>query len=260
MAIELDLTDRTAVITGAGRGIGAVIATRFATAGANIVAAARTDSELAETIEHVKERDVEGLVVPTDLRNHDEIETLFDRTVEEFGTPEILINNAAANLPALPLEQTLEEVDEMLETNLRAVFLCSQAYARRFREAPAESGRIINISSVSAQVGIPAMTLYGGTNAGIYGVTRGFAADLANNGVTVNSVTPGLVRVERIERLIEDQGSEIYDFDRLPLGDLADPEDVANACLYLASDLAGYVTGEDLRVDGGVEFTAGLYK
>ncbi len=260
MAIQLDLSESSAVITGAGRGIGAVIANRFAEAGANVVAAARTESELEATVERVEAHGVEGLVVPTDLRNPPEIEELFDRTEETFGAPDILVNNAAANLPALPLEQTLDEVNTMLNVNLRAVFLASCAYARRFRASSNEDGRIINISSVSAQVGIPAMTLYAGTNAGVYGVTRGLASYLADDGVTVNSVTPGLVRIERIEQLIEDRGDEIYNLDQIPLGDLADPEDIANACLYLSSHLADYVTGEDIRVDGGIEFTAGLYK
>lgn len=258
--MDIDLSGSTAIVTGAGRGIGSVIAPTLAEAGANIVAAARTASEIEATAEHVEsEYGVEALAVPTDLKSFDEIDALVDEAVETFGAPDILINNAAENLPNLPPEQTLEEVDLMLETNLRAVFLLGVRFGEAFRDSSNDTGRIVNISSLTAQLGVPAMTLYSGTNAGVYGVTRGLAAEYARDGINVNAVTPGLIRIERIEQLLEDRGDEIYDLDRIPLGRLGLPQDIANACLFLSSDLAGYVTGEDIRVDGGVGFTAGLY-
>lgn len=258
--VEIDLSERTAVVTGAGRGIGAVIAKRFAQAGANVVAAARTEAELEETVDCVEAHGVDGLAVPTDLRQVEAVDRLVKRSIDTFGAPEILINNAAANLPRPPLEQPLEEVDMMLETNLRGLFLLSQRYGQAVREHGVDHGRIINISSIAGQLGLPQMTLYSGTKSGVYGVTRGLAAELARDGVTVNSVTPGTIRVERIDDLIEEKGEDIYYLDRVPLGRLGEPEDVADACLFLASDLAEYVTGEDIRVDGGVGVTAGLYK
>ena len=259
--IEIDLSGRTALITGAGRGIGERIAHRFAEAGADIVAVARTESEIQETVEQVEsEHGVAGYAIPTDLGKEEEIQKLVDDSVEEFGVPEILVNNAALNLAGPVLEMPVDEVDAMLSVNLRGLFLLTQRWAREFRDSDPGYGRVVNISSATNQVGIPQMTLYGGTNGGIASVTRGFAAELARDGVTVNTVTPGLIGIERIEDLIDDRGDEIYDLDRIPLGELGEPEDIANACVFYASDLADYVTGTELVVDGGVTFTAGLYK
>ena len=255
---NLSLEGKTAIVTGAGRGIGEGIANTFAEHGANIVAAARTESEIEETVESVEAHGVEGLAVPTDLQSVSDIDNLMARTVDRFGTPDILVNNAGLNIVGPPLEHTVEEVDTMLDVNLRGLFLLSQKFGQQFRESPCEYGRVINISSVSAIIGVSAMTLYGGTNAGIYGITKGLAAEIGQDGVTVNSVTPGLTRVERIDRIIEEKGDELYNLDRLPLDRLGQPEDVANACLFLASDMAGYIHGTDILVDGGVSFTAGF--
>ena len=257
--LSIDLSGETAIVTGAGRGIGAVIAPTLAEAGADVVAAARTESEIEATAERCADLGVQAMAVPTDLTELADIEALVAEATEAFGPPTILVNNAAENLPNRPAEQTLEEVDVMLATNLRAVFLLSVEFAETLRSGGDEPGRIVNIASLTAQLGVPAMTLYSGTNAGVYAVTRGLASEYAPQ-ITVNSVTPGLIGIERIEDLIAERGDEIYDLDRVPMDRLGDPQDIADAVAFLSSDLADYVTGEDLRVDGGVGFTAGLYR
>ena len=190
----------------------------------------------------------------------DDVAALVRATEEELGTPSVLVNNAGANIAKPPLEMTTEEVDTMLDVNVRGPFVASREFGRTFRDSSLDSGRIINVSSVVVTLGVPPMTVYGATKAGIRGITRGFAAEFAADGITVNSVSPGLIRIERTERVMEEHGDDLFDFDRIPLGRVGEPRDVANAVLFLASDLAEYVTGEDLLVDGGVEFTAGLYK
>lgn len=261
MSIQLDLSDDTAIVTGGGRGIGEEIVYAFAEAGADVVVAARSEDEISRVAERARnEFDVGAVAVPTDLTDRDEIAALVDATVEEFATPSVLVNNAGANIAGPPLELTADEVDTMFDVNVRGLFLLSQEFGRAVRESSLESGRIINISSVVADLGVPAMTVYAGTKSAVRGLTKGMAAELAPDGVTVNSISPGLVRIERTEQVIEEHGDELFDFDRIPLGRVGRPRDVANTCLFFASDLADYVTGEDLLVDGGVEFTAGLYK
>lgn len=259
MAVELDLSGKTAIVTGAGRGIGEIVATRFGAAGADVVVAARTEREIETTSAAVEEHGVSALAVPTDLSDLDDIDALVAETRAAFGAPDVVVNNAAANLADDPLEQPVDEVDAMLDVNLRGVFLLSQRAANAMLDADIEAGRIVNVSSVVGHVGVPAMTVYSGTKAGLYGITRGLAAELSPHGITVNTVSPGMIRVDRIERLMEESG-EFYDLDRIPAGRLGDPEEIADACVFLASDRARYVTGEDLRVDGGVAITAGLYR
>ncbi|MGM0590117.1 MAG: SDR family NAD(P)-dependent oxidoreductase [Halobacteriota archaeon] len=253
MGIELD--GHTAIITGAGRGIGRAIAHQFAEANANVVAAARTETEIEQVAEQVAdEYGVESLAVPTDLRNDEDIHALVDTTVEELGTPTILVNNAGANLANTPPNQTVEEIDTMIDVNFRAVFMLSVYFAETFRESDAETGRIIGISSMSGPRGNPSMALYGGTKTGMYGLTRGLAAEYARDGITVNTVSPATTRVERTAEMLETE--EKHNIDGFPIGRPGEPEDVSGVCLCLASDYFGFVTGEDIRVDGGVGITS----
>lgn len=261
MSVDIDLSGETAIVTGAGRGIGAEIARTLASAGADIVVAARTGSEIEAIVAEVEnEHGIEGIAVPTDLTDIDDIERLIEKSVAACGMPTILVNNAGANISGNLLDHTVKEIDTMLKVNLRGLFLLTQRWAQAFRDSPSESGRVINISSVTGDVGVPAMTLYGGTKAGIRAITRGFAAEFAAYGVTVNSISPGLTRVQRTEDLIDDEDADLYALNRIPLARVGKPADVASVCLFFASDLADYVTGTDLLVDGGVAFTAGLYK
>ncbi len=261
MSVSIDLTGTSVLVTGAGRGLGKRIAERFAEAGADVVGAARTESELQTLKAEIEdEHGVEVLPVRTDLTDEVDIQNLIEEAIGAFSTPEILINNAGANIAGPPLDHSVEEIDTMLDVNVRGLFLLTQYWAQAFQDSPLKGGRVINVSSVIADLGVPAMTLYGGTKGAVRAITKGFAADLADDGVTVNSVSPGLTRVDRTEIVIEEHGDELFEMDRIPQGRVGDPVDTANACLFYASTLASYITGTDLIVDGGVEFTAGLYK
>ena len=255
----IDHTDETVIVTGAGRGIGREISYRFADAGADVVAAARTESEIESTVAGVRERGGEGLAVPTDLRDPDDIDSLVAAAVDRFGTPDVLVNNAAVHVAGDPLSRSTSDIDAMFDVNLRAVFLLSQRFANAVIEGDAGGGSIVTVSSIVGHLSVPAMTVYCGTKAGVYGITRGLAGELGPHGITVNSVSPGLTRVERIERLL-DERSELYDVESIPLGRLGRPDDIADACLFLTSDLASYVTAVDLPVDGGAVRTATLYR
>lgn len=257
--MDIDLTGRTAIVTGAGRGIGAEIATAFAETGADVAVAARTESEIEQTADRVRDHGVDAAAIPTDLREPADIHRLVDETNEVLGRPDVLVNNAAANLAGAPLTQDVEEITTMLEVNLRGLYLLTQRVTRDLVEADAGWGRVVNVGSIVSNLGVPAMTVYSGTKAGVAGVTRGLTAELAPQGITVNTVSPGMTRVDRIERLMEEKG-EIYDIDRIPARRLGDPADITAACAFLASDHASYITGVELPVDGGVTITAGLYR
>lgn len=257
--MEIDLSHRTAIVTGAGRGIGREISMQFADAGANVVAAARTESEIQQTVEDVREQGADGIAVPTDLRDPDDIDALVEAAAEEFGAADVLINNAAVHVAGAPLERTIEDVDAMLDVNFRGAFLLSQQFANALIASENSDGRIVNISSIVGHLSVPAMVVYCGTKAGMYGLTRALAGELAQHDITVNTISPGLTRVERIERLMEEKG-ELYNVDTIPLGRLADPADIANAVVFLTSDLASYITAVDLPVDGGAVTTAALYR
>lgn len=260
MTVQIDLDGHTAIVTGGGRGIGEAIAKTFGKAGADVVVAARTASEIDATAESIRTLGGDALAVPTDLRDRSDITELVDRAEDRFGTPTILVNNAGVNISRPATEYAADEIDTMIDVNLRGLFVLSQRFGQQFRRGePATSGRIINISSIYARLGVPTKTVYTGTKSGIHGLTRGLAADYSRDVITVNSVTPGRVRIQRVEEVMDDD-DEGFDVDRIPLGRLGEPEDIANACLFLASPLAEYITGEDICVDGGTAFTAGPYQ
>lgn len=257
MTATIDLSGRAAIVTG-GRGIGREIALALADAGANVVVAARTESELEETVAAIERQGVEGLAVPTDIKRTDDVDALVEEAFDTFDGVDTLVNNAGVNVLESPLSITEEEVDHMIDVNFRGTFLLAQRFARRLLEEDPNQGRIINISSGSGEFGHPGTTVYGGTKAGVNGLTRGLAATLAREDVTVNAVVPGLTGSDRAERVIEEKG--LHNLDGIPRGRLARPEDIADACLYLASDHADYVTGELLHVNGGVHFTTNHFK
>ena len=259
--MDVNLSGRTAIVTGAGRGIGREIARTFADAGADIAAVARTESEVEAVAEEIEaDHGVDAIAISADLRDVEDVQRIVDETAAALGAADVLVNNAGANINNPVLEQPLEEVDTIGETNFRGPYLLAQRFARAFRDAGHDSGAVVNVASIAAEVAIHGMTYYGGTKAGLQGLTRGLAGELGELGIRVNSVTPGTIEVERIRTLVEEHGDEVYDMDRLPLGRLGEPEEVAELCLFLASDRAAYITGEDVRIDGGVGVTAGLYK
>lgn len=256
MAKDIDLDGRTALITGAGRNIGEAIALHFAEAGANVIATARTKSQIDETIEMVEDFGVEGLSIRSDLTKISDIEKVIEDSFDAFGTVEILINNAGVN----PDQVDKEGLETMVDVNLMAPYFLSEEFFDAFQASSAEAGRIVNVSSIAGVVGVAGFhPMYCATKSGIYGLTRGHAAGFAKGGVTVNSVTPGLVEIPRNTAFVEEAGEEVFRLDQIPLDKLTQPEDVADTCLFLASDAADDITGEDIVVDGGVHFTAGLY-
>ncbi len=247
----LDFTGQVAMVTGSGGGLGGGIARRFAEAGAGVVAHYRSSQARAEeVVQAIQARGGRAVALPADLANPEDVDRLFRATVDAFGRLDVLINNAGANFPLVSmLDMMPAQWDEMLANNLRSVFLCTQAAARQMI-AQGSGGAIVNITSIEAENPAPLHSHYDASKAGVLSYTRASAHELAPFGVRVNAVAPGLIWREGIEQAWPD-GVERWQRSAA-LKRLGRPEDVADACLFLASPGARWITGASLTVDGGV--------
>jgi NAD(P)-dependent dehydrogenase (short-subunit alcohol dehydrogenase family) len=238
------LTNRVAIVTGATRGIGEGIARRLAADGAAVVVSGRTVPEGREVVESIRADGGTAIFVEADLRSIDNIQQLFEATIEEFGSLGILVNNAAVQTESGAAETTLEEWNLILETNFRAYWFCAKLAYECMDE-----GSIINISSNHAFSTMPAHFPYNAVKAGIDGMTRAMALDFGPR-VRVNAVNPGWVAVERTTA--EMSAATRARLDAIhPLGRIGRPEDIAGVVSFLASSDSTFITGESILVDGG---------
>ncbi len=245
--------DKTVVVTGAGRGIGRAIALGFGAAGAKVVVA-EIDRRLAEQTLALLPAG-RGLVVQVDVSQAAAVEALAARTVEHFATLDILVNNAAVVNPALLLDSSEADFEHIIGVNLKGCFLCCRA-AGRAMIAQGRGGRIVNISTINAQRAEPYYGLYTASKSGLEGLTRTLAAELGPYGITVNAVAPGAVITE-ISKYVASQELRTAKARTIPLGRLAEAEDIVPAVMFFASEGAGYVTGQILHVDGGSFINSG---
>jgi NAD(P)-dependent dehydrogenase (short-subunit alcohol dehydrogenase family) len=249
LASFFDFSDQVVVVTGAGRGLGAGIARRFAQAGAVTVIHCYTSQANAEKlVEGIQAGGGSALLFSADLTNPEQVEGLFQQTWRRFGRLDVLVNNAGS-YPVTPLvEMTPEDWDGVISTNLRSVFLCTRAAARLFI-AQGRGGSIINISSIEGTFPAWGHTHYNSAKAGVLMFTRSVARELGQHQIRVNAISPGLIGRPGLEQDWPD-GVERW-MKTAPLVRLGQPEDVADACLFLASPAARWITGIDLVVDGG---------
>ncbi len=246
----LDLTGRVAIVTGASQGIGAGIATRFAAAGASVVVHYRRGREAADEVVAAIERSSgTAIAVGAELDEETGAENLFRETHERFGPVDILVNNAGQNFPLHALaEISVTEWQAMFRDNLESMFVCTRSAAREMRERG--GGAIVNIGSISATNPATDHSHYNSAKAAVLAFTRSCAQELGPFGIRVNAVSPGLIHKAGIEEAWPD-GVERW-LSRVPLGRLGEPEDIADACLFLASPAARWITGQNLVVDGGI--------
>jgi len=242
------LKEKVAVITGASQGIGRDAALALAGAGAKVAIAARNEEKLAALANDIARAGGEALAVRMDVADAEQVKAGFKHIVEKFGRLDILVNNAAITRDGLAMRMKKDDWNAVLETNLTGAHLCIQQALPVMMKARA--GRIINISSVVAQSGNAGQANYVAAKAGLIGLTKAIAIEIASRGITVNAVAPGFIETPMTDVLPDQVKEELKT--RIPLGRMGLPRDVCAAILFLASDEAGYITGHVLNVNGGM--------
>ncbi len=242
------LEGKIAIVTGASRGIGRCTALQLAQSGADLIVCARSEAPLKELVVEIEALGRRALAVVVDVVNTEDVKNLIDQALATFGRIDILVNNAGITRDGLLLRMKDADWDAVLDTNLKSAFLLTRAVAKSMSKQ--RSGRIINISSVVGEMGNPGQVNYCASKAGLIGLTKSVARELARRNVTVNAVTPGFIETDMTEELDEKARTDLAS--QIPLGRLGDAEDIAHAVIYLASDRASYITGQVLGVNGGM--------
>ena len=243
----MNLTDRVAIVTGSGRGIGRAIALKLAEAGATIVVN-DIDKAAEKVALEIQATGRQSQAVIADVSSAPDVARLVETAISAYGRIDILVNNAGINRDQLLLRMSDEDWDKVIDVDLKSVFLCTRAVLRPMLKQ--RWGRIISISSIVGLMGNPGQANYASAKAGIIGFTRSVAREVASRGITANAIAPGFIDTEMTQKLSHNQRQELMA--RIPLGCLGSPEDVAAAVSFLASEEAGYITGQVLAVDGGM--------
>ena len=242
------LKDKVALVTGASQGIGRATAVALAEAGAKVAIAARNTEKLASLAAEIAAAGGEALAVPMDVADAAQVKTGFQQLLAKFGKLDILVNNAAITRDTLALRMKLEDWDVVLRTNLTGAHLCiQQALGAMLKQ---RAGRIINISSVVAETGNAGQANYVASKAGLIGLTRAIAIEVASRNITVNAIAPGFIATPMTDPLSQELKDKMKSM--IPLGRFGADRDVAAAIVFLASDEAGYITGQVLDVNGGL--------
>ncbi|WAM30884.1 3-oxoacyl-[acyl-carrier-protein] reductase [Caldicellulosiruptor naganoensis] len=243
------LKDKVALITGASRGIGRAIALKFGQNGANVVINYSSSESQAQTLkEEIEKLGVKALTIKCDVSNSEEVNAMFSQIEKEFGRLDILVNNAGITKDGLILRMNEEDFDKVIAINLKGAFLCAKAASKMMVKQ--REGNIINISSVVGIIGNVGQTNYAASKAGIIGLTKSLAKELASRNIRVNAIAPGFIKTDMTE-VLSDKVKEMM-LSSIPLGRFGEAEEVANVALFLASNLSSYITGQVIVVDGGM--------
>lgn len=245
----MSLKDKTAVVTGGSRGIGRAVCLRLADEGANVVINYAGNRDAAEEVASLcREKGVQAVTVQADVSDSSGCEAIFAAAIDSFGRVDILVNNAGVTRDGLIVRMSEDDFDKVIDTNLRGAFFCMQNAAKLMMKQ--RSGRIINISSVVGVRGNAGQVNYAASKAGVIGMTKSLAKELAGRKVTVNAIAPGFIQTDMTGVLSDSVKDAILS--SIPMKSLGNPEDIANAVAFFANDQSGYITGQVLCVDGGM--------
>ena len=245
----MGLTGKCAVVTGASRGIGRAIALQLASEGAKVVVNySGSEQKAQEVVEEIKANGGEAIAVQANVADADSVQNLMKSALDTYGSIDILVNNAGITRDNLLMRMKDDEWDDVINTNLKGVFLCTKAVTRQMMKQRA--GRIINISSIVGVAGNAGQANYVAAKAGVIGLTKTTAQELASRNILVNAIAPGFITTEMTEGLPEDLKEGMLR--QIPLAKLGQPEDIAKAVVFFASDSSNYITGQTLQIDGGM--------
>jgi len=245
----MSLKGKTALITGSGRGLGKAIALKLAQMGANIVLNdILTSDSVDSTAKEFMDAGYNVIVTKGDIRNSEDVENMMKKAVDAFGSLDILVNNAGITRDMLMIKMSEKDWEDVISINLTGAFICTKAAAKIMIKQ--RSGKIINISSVAGVMGNPGQANYSASKAGLIGLTKSTAKELASRNITCNAVAPGLI-VSKMTDVLSDKVKENY-LNSIPLKRFGTPEDVANVVGFLASDDSNYITGQVIHIDGGL--------
>jgi len=239
---------KIALVTGASRGIGAAIADTLGAAGCIVIGTATSEAGATAITKRFKEKSIQGLGMALNVTEKASVESVLSAISEQYGAPQILVNNAGITKDNLLMRMSEEEWFDVINTNLSAIYRLSKGCLRGMMKS--RWGRIVNISSIVGQMGNAGQSNYAATKAGVMGFARSLAKEVGSRNITVNSIAPGFIDTDMTKVLPEEQKSAMLS--AIPLGRLGEPEEIANVVKFLCSDDASYITGETLHVNGGM--------
>lgn len=245
----MTLNNKISLVTGGTRGIGREVALALAKEGSDVAISYTSNEELAlNIVEEIKNLGVNSIAVEANVANNDDVVNMIKTVEEKLGTIDILVNNAGITKDNILIKMSEEDWDSVLDVNLKGVFLCSKAIARAMMKK--RYGKIINISSVVGINGNPGQSNYSASKAGVIGFTKSIAKELASRGIRINAIAPGFIETDMTNALKDEIKNEMMK--NIPLNSFGQPKDIAHLALFLASEKSDYITGEVIKVDGGM--------
>ena len=242
------LKNKVAIVTGASRGIGRSVAQEISKSGAHVVCVSRSEGDLLKVSKKLNDEGFSSSSFVCDVSNSNDFKKLIDDTVSKFSQVDILVNNAGITKDNLIMRMSESDWNTVIDVNLKGVFNGIKAVSRQMMKQ--KYGRIINISSIVGLIGNPGQANYAASKAGVIGLGKAVSKELASRNITVNTIAPGYIETDMVEDIQETVKDDL--FKQIPLGRIGKPSDIATAVLYLASDEAGYITGQTLTIDGGM--------